>query len=53
MTRQRSVIERLANGQAEVRRLAAEACLPNMARPDSQGICFLGKVGPARLSPAG
>ncbi|KAK9843732.1 hypothetical protein WJX81_003952 [Elliptochloris bilobata] len=30
--------------KAEVRRLAAEAGLPNQARPDSQGICFLGKV---------
>ena len=30
--------------QAEVRRWAAELGLPNQARPDSQGICFLGKV---------
>lgn len=30
--------------QAEVRRLAAAAGLPNRERPDSQGICFLGKV---------
>ena len=28
----------------EVRRLAAEAQLPNAARKDSQGICFLGQV---------
>ena len=28
----------------EVRRLAAEAALPNAARKDSQGICFLGQV---------
>ncbi len=28
----------------EVRRLAAEADLPNAARKDSQGICFLGQV---------
>ncbi len=30
--------------KAEVRRLAAEAGLPNASRKDSQGICFLGKV---------
>jgi len=30
--------------QAEVRQLAAAAGLPNQARRDSQGICFLGKV---------
>ena len=30
--------------QSEVRLLACEAELPNMARRDSQGICFLGKV---------
>ena len=30
--------------QAEVRQLAAAAALPNQARRDSQGICFLGKV---------
>lgn len=28
----------------EVRRIAAEAGLPNAARKDSQGICFLGKI---------
>ncbi len=28
----------------EVRRLAAEAQLPNAGRKDSQGICFLGKI---------
>jgi len=28
----------------EVRRLAEEFELPNRARPDSQGICFLGKI---------
>jgi tRNA-specific 2-thiouridylase len=28
----------------EVRRLATEAALPNAARKDSQGICFLGQV---------
>jgi len=28
----------------EVRRLAAEFELPNRARPESQGICFLGKI---------
>ena len=28
----------------EVRRLAAEAALPNATRKDSQGICFLGKI---------
>ena len=28
----------------EVRRLAAEAALPNASRKDSQGICFLGKI---------
>ena len=28
----------------EVRRLAAEASLPNASRKDSQGICFLGKI---------
>lgn len=30
--------------KAEVRRLAAEAGLPNADRKDSQGICFLGQV---------
>jgi len=30
--------------KAEVRRLAAEAGLPNAERKDSQGICFLGQV---------
>ena len=30
--------------QAEVRGLAKAARLPNQARRDSQGICFLGKV---------
>ncbi len=30
--------------QAEVRQLAAAAALPNQARRDSQGICFLGRV---------
>jgi len=30
--------------QVEVRQLAAAAALPNQARRDSQGICFLGKV---------
>lgn len=30
--------------QAEVRKLAVAAALPNQARQDSQGICFLGKV---------
>lgn len=30
--------------QAQVRALAAAAQLPNRARPDSQGICFLGHV---------
>ena len=30
--------------KADVRRLAAAERLPNQARPDSQGICFLGKV---------
>ncbi len=30
--------------KSEVRRLAAEAALPNAARKDSQGICFLGKI---------
>ena len=30
--------------QAEVRQLAAAYGLPNNKRPDSQGICFLGKV---------
>ena len=29
---------------AQVRALAAAAGLPNSARKDSQGICFLGKV---------
>lgn len=28
----------------EVRKIAAEACLPNATRKDSQGICFLGKI---------
>ena len=28
----------------DVRRFAAEFHLPNQARPDSQGICFLGKI---------
>lgn len=31
-------------GKAEVRRLAQEIDLPNAERPDSQGICFLGKI---------
>ena len=31
--------------KAHVRELASVAALPNKARPDSQGICFLGKVG--------
>ncbi len=30
--------------QAQVRQLAVAADLPNKARRDSQGICFLGKV---------
>lgn len=30
--------------KADVRRLATEAGLPNAARKDSQGICFIGKV---------
>lgn len=30
--------------KSEVRRLAAEANLPNAVRKDSQGICFLGKI---------
>lgn len=30
--------------KAEVRRIAAEAKLPNAYRKDSQGICFLGKI---------
>ncbi|MDE5869435.1 MAG: tRNA 2-thiouridine(34) synthase MnmA [Muribaculaceae bacterium] len=30
--------------KSEVRRLAAEARLPNAVRKDSQGICFLGKI---------
>lgn len=30
--------------KSEVRRLAAEAGLPNAVRRDSQGICFLGKI---------
>lgn len=30
--------------KAEVRRIAAEAKLPNAFRRDSQGICFLGKI---------
>lgn len=30
--------------KAEVRRIAAEASLPNALRKDSQGICFLGKI---------
>lgn len=30
--------------KSEVRRLAAEASLPNANRKDSQGICFLGKI---------
>lgn len=30
--------------KSEVRRLAAEAKLPNAVRKDSQGICFLGKI---------
>ncbi len=30
--------------QAQVRQLAAAADLPNKARRDSQGICFLGKL---------
>ena len=28
----------------EVRRIAAEVCLPNATRKDSQGICFLGQI---------
>ncbi len=31
-------------GKAEVRRLAQEIDLPSAERPDSQGICFLGKI---------
>jgi len=30
--------------KSEVRRLAAHFALPNAGRPDSQGLCFLGKV---------
>ncbi|MCM1377109.1 MAG: tRNA 2-thiouridine(34) synthase MnmA [Clostridium sp.] len=30
--------------KSEVRRIAAEAALPNATRKDSQGICFLGKI---------
>lgn len=30
--------------KSEVRRLAADAALPNATRKDSQGICFLGKI---------
>lgn len=30
--------------KSEVRRIAAEAGLPNASRKDSQGICFLGKI---------
>lgn len=30
--------------KGEVRRLAEQFCLPNAARKDSQGICFLGKI---------
>ncbi|TSC55881.1 MAG: tRNA-specific 2-thiouridylase [Parcubacteria group bacterium Gr01-1014_18] len=30
--------------KSEVRRIAAKIGLPNAARPDSQGICFIGKV---------
>ncbi len=30
--------------KSEVRRLAAEYQLPNADRPDSQGLCFLGKI---------
>lgn len=30
--------------KSEVRRIAAEANLPNASRKDSQGICFLGKI---------
>ena len=30
--------------KSEVRRMAAEAGLPNAVRKDSQGICFLGKI---------
>lgn len=30
--------------KAEVRKLAREAGLPNAERPDSQGLCFIGKV---------
>lgn len=30
--------------KSEVRRIAAEAALPNASRKDSQGICFLGKI---------
>ena len=31
-------------GKGEVRRLAKKIDLPNAERPDSQGICFLGKI---------
>lgn len=31
-------------GKAEVRRMAEELRLPSASRPDSQGICFLGKI---------
>ncbi|MBP6910955.1 hypothetical protein KBC03_05200 [Patescibacteria group bacterium] len=30
--------------KSEVRKIAREAGLPNAARKDSQGICFIGKV---------
>lgn len=30
--------------KADVRKIAAEASLPNASRKDSQGICFLGKI---------
>ena len=35
---------KLIRAQGEVRRWAAALQLPNQARRDSQGICFLGKV---------
>ena len=37
----------LCYAQVEVRGLAAQVGLPNQARPDSQGICFLGKARPS------
>lgn len=36
-------LQRIA-AQAQVRQLASAADLPNKARRDSQGICFLGKL---------